>query len=100
MTNTETTLNRINNIINKIDNFEKRIITDLSAYNYDTNITVAAKEYKTVLLNIVAQLRSIANLVGTGGADSFPNLDVLLNWYNDYAFRLKQNLPFRVKLSE
>lgn len=100
MTNTETVLARINNIINKIDMFENRIITDLSAYNYDSALANAAKEHKIMLANIVAQLRSIAKTIETRGVDAFPNLEVLLNWYNDYAFRLKQNLPFRVKLSE
>lgn len=100
MTTTETVLARINNIINKIDTFGNRIITDLAAYDYNSDLTNAAKEHKTMLANIVAQLRSIAKTIETRGVDAFPNLDVLLNWYNDYAFRLKQNLPFRVKLSE
>ena len=94
----KTALTRINSLINTIETFSNRIITDLNAYNYDSNITNAAKDHKTLLLNIVTQLRSIAKTVETRGVDAFPNLDTLINWYADYAFRLNGSLPFRVKL--
>lgn len=100
MVTTKTALTRINSIISTIEMFSNRILTDLSAYNYDSNLTNTAKEHKTLLSNIVAQLRSIAKSVETRGADAFPNLGVLLNWYTDYAHGLERNLPFRVKLAD